>query len=141
MCCHLLLYGIFLTLGWKCLLCLLHCRQSLLSHNLRSHNYNVQIQLSSVAQACWTLCHPMDFSTPGFPVHHQLPKLAQTMSNESVMPSNHLMLCHPLSSCLQSFPASGSFPMSQFLASDDQNIKVSASASNEYLGLIFFRID
>ena len=44
------------------------------------------------------------------------------------MPSNHLILCHPLSSCLQSFPASGSFPVSQF-SSGGQRIRVSASAS------------
>jgi len=55
-----------------------------------------------------------------------LPKL---MSIESVMPSNHLILCHPFSSCLQSFPTSGSFQMSQLFTSDYQNIWVSASAS------------
>ena len=49
------------------------------------------------------------------------------MSIELVMPSKHLILCAPLFSCLQSFPASGSFPMSQFFASDGQNIGVSAS--------------
>ena len=36
------------------------------------------IMFSSVAQSCLTLCNPIDFSTPGFPVHHQLPELAQT---------------------------------------------------------------
>ena len=51
------------------------------------------------------------------------------MSTESVMPSNHLILCLPFSSCPQSFPASGSFPMSQLFASDGQSIGVSASAS------------
>ena len=50
-------------------------------------------------------------------------------STESVMPSNHLILCCPLSSRLQSFPASGSFQMSQFFASGGQSIGVSASAS------------
>ena len=44
------------------------------------------------------------------------------------MASNHLILCHPLS-CFQSFPASGSFPMSQFFSSGGQSIGVSASAS------------
>ena len=38
----------------------------------------------------------MDCSTPGLPVHHQLPELLRLMSIESVMPSNHLILCHPL---------------------------------------------
>ena len=55
-----------------------------------------------------------------------LPKL---MSIESVMPSNHLILCVPFSSCLESFPASGSFPMSQLFTSGGQSIGVSASAS------------
>ena len=55
--------------------------------------------------------------------------LLKLMSIESVMPSNHLMCVVPLSSCLQSFPASESFPMSQFFATGGQNIGVSASAS------------
>ena len=58
------------------------------------------------------------------------------------MPSNHLILCHL--PCLQSFPASGSFQMSQFFASGGQSTGVSASAfspSNEYSGLISFRMD
>ena len=54
------------------------------------------------------------------------PKL---MSIESVVPSNHLILCHPLLLRLQSFPASGSFQMSQFFGSGSQSIGVSASAS------------
>ena len=55
--------------------------------------------------------------------------LLKLMSVESVMPSNHLVLCAPFSSLFQSFPASGSFPMSQFFASGGQSIGVSASAS------------
>ena len=46
-----------------------------------------------------------------------------------VMPSNHLILCVPFSSCLQSFPPSGSFPRSQFFTSIGQSVGVSASAS------------
>ena len=59
-------------------------------------------------------------------------RLLKLMSIESVMPSNHLILCHPsvpFSSCLQSFPASGSFPMSQFFASGGLSTRVSASGS------------
>ena len=71
-----------------------------------------------------------------------LPKL---MSIESMIPSNHLILCHPLSSCPQSFPASGSFPMSQFFTSGSQSISksfsFSISPSNEHPGLISFRMD
>ena len=55
--------------------------------------------------------------------------LLRLTSIESVMPSNHLILCHPLSSCLHSFPALGSFPVSQFFTSGGQRIGVSASAS------------
>ena len=56
------------------------------------------------------------------------PKVHSTMSIESVMPSNHLIVCHPL--LLPSiFPASGSFQMSHFFASGSQSIGVSASAS------------
>ena len=49
---------------------------------------------SSVSQSCPMLCDPMDCSTPGFPVHHQLPELAQT--RPLVLPPNHLILCRPL---------------------------------------------
>ena len=55
--------------------------------------------------------------------------LLRLMSIESVMPSNHPLLCLPLLLCLQSFPASGSFPKSQFFASGGQSIGASASAS------------
>ena len=53
-------------------------------------------QLASVAQSCPTLCDPMDCSTSGFPVHHQLWSLLKLMCIELVMPSKHLILCHPL---------------------------------------------
>ena len=59
-------------------------------------NHNIVIQFSSVTQSCPTLCNPMNRSTPGLPVHHQLPEFTQTMSIESVMPSSHLILCRPL---------------------------------------------
>ena len=54
------------------------------------------VQFSSVTQPCPTLCDPMNRSTPGLPVHHQLPEFTQTMSIESVIPSSHLTLCCPL---------------------------------------------
>ena len=54
--------------------------------------------------------------------------LVRLMSLESVMPSNHLVFCRPLSFCPQSFPASGSFPVSQFFASGNYSIGTSASA-------------
>ena len=66
------------------------------------------------------------------------------MSIELVIPSNHLILCCSFPSHLQSFPASGSFPMSQFFASGGQSIgsfSFSISPSNEYSGLFAFRMD
>ena len=89
-------------------------------------------QFSSVIQLCPTLCNPMDRSTQGLPVHHQLTEftyLHWLISIESVMPSSHPSSVVPLSSCLQSFPASGSFPVSQFFISGGQRIGVSASSS------------
>ena len=83
----------------------------------------------SVAQSCLSLCDPMNCSTPGLPVPHHLPELPKFMFIASVMPSSHLILWHPLLLCPQSFPASGTFPVSHLFASDDQNSGASASAS------------
>ena len=53
-------------------------------------------QFSSVQPlSCVRLCDPMNRSTPGLPVHHQLPEFTQTHIHQ-VMPSSHLILCHPL---------------------------------------------
>ena len=87
------------------------------------------MMLSSVAQSCLTLCNPVDYSTPGSLSITNSWNLLKLMSIESVMPSNHLIFCCPFSSCLQSFPVSGSFLMSQFFTSGGQSIGVSASAS------------
>ena len=86
---------------------------------------SVQFSCSS----CLTLCDPMDCSTPGFQVHQQFLELAQTHVHQVGDASNHLSSIVPFSSCLQSFPASGSFPMSQFLASGGQSIEASTLAS------------
>ena len=86
-------------------------------------------QFSSVAQWCPTLWDPMDYRTPGFPVHHQLPEPAQThvhRVSDAVQPSHPLV---PFSSCHQSYPASRCLPMHEFFASDGQSIGASASAS------------
>ena len=87
------------------------------------------VQLSSGAQLCLTLCDSMDFSSPGFPVHHQLPEFTQTHVHwvgDAIQTSSSVI---PFSYCLQSFQASGSFQMSQFFASGGQSIGVSASAT------------
>ena len=82
----------------------------------------------SVSKSCPTLCNRMNCSTPGFPVLHYLPELTQIHVHWVSDASNHLILCL-LSSCPQSFPASGSFPMSRIFASGGQSIGVSPSAS------------
>ena len=82
----------------------------------------------SVARSCPTLCNPWTAArqaSQSFPISQSWLKL---MSIESVMPWNHLILCCPLLLCLQSFPTSGSFPVSQLFISGDQNIGASASA-------------
>ena len=74
---------------------LLHCRQILYQLSYQ-RSPGCWIQFSSVAQSCPTLCDPMNRSTPGLPVHQQLQRSLRLTSIESVMPSNHLILCHPL---------------------------------------------
>ena len=84
-------------------------------------------QLSSITQSCPTLCDPMDCSTPDLPVHHQLPELTQThvhWVSDAIQPSVVPFSSHP-----QSFPALGSFPMSQFFTSCGQSTGLSVSAS------------
>ena len=80
----------------------------------------------SVAKSYPALCDPMDCSTPGFPVLHPLPELAQTHIHWVGDAIQSLILCGPFS-CLQSFPASGSFPMSRLFTSSSQSIRASAS--------------
>ena len=82
----------------------------------------------SVAQSCLTLCDPMDCSTPGFPVFHYLPEFAQPHVHwigDAIQPSHPPVI--RFSSCSQSFPASGSFPVSRLFASGSQSIGASAS--------------
>ena len=89
--------------------------------------YMLHQLVSSVAQSCPTLCDSMDCSMPGFPVHHQLPELTQThvhWVSDAIQPSHPVI---PFSFCLQSFSASGSFPMTQLFASGGQSTGVSAS--------------
>ena len=87
-------------------------------------------QFSSVTQSCPILCIPMDCSMPGFPVHHQLPELCSNSRPPSqwCYPTISFSVI-PFSFCLQSFPGSGSFLMSQLFTSGGQNIGVSASTS------------
>ena len=87
------------------------------------------VQFSSVAQLCLTLSDPMNHSTPGLPVHHQLPEFTQThvhRVSDAIQPSHPVV---PFTSCPQSLPASESFPMSQLFPWGGQSTGVSALAS------------
>ena len=93
--------------------------------------------LSSV-QSCPTPCDPMDCSTPGLPVHHQLPGLLKLMSIESVMPSNHLILCRPLLLLPSIFPSIRVLSNESALRirwPEDWSFSLNISLSNEYSGL------
>ena len=104
----------------------------------------MRFQFSSVAQLCPTLCNPMDCSTPGLPVLHQLLEFIKLTSIESVMPSSHLILCHPL---LLLPP----IPPSIRVFSNESALRIrwpkywsfsfNISPSNEHPGLISFRMD
>ena len=89
---------------------------------------NNHIQFSSVTQSCPTFCDPMNCSTLGLPVHHQLPECTQTHVHwvDDAIQSSSIV---PFSSCPQSFPASGSFQMSRLFTWGGQSIGVSASTS------------
>uniref|UniRef100_A0AC11EEY7 Uncharacterized protein n=2 Tax=Ovis aries TaxID=9940 RepID=A0AC11EEY7_SHEEP len=83
----------------------------------------------------------MDCNMPGSLSITNYWSLLKLMSIESVKPSDHLILCIPFSSLLQSFPASGSFTVHQFFTSGGQSIFFSISPSNDYSGPISFRMD
>ena len=95
------------------------CLSLYLPFNVSIYPY-LSIIFSSVAQSCPILCNPMDCSTPGLPVHHQLPELAQTHVHQVVMSSNHLISVIPFS-CLQSSKHQGLF---QWVISSHQVAKV-----------------
>ena len=102
------------------------------------------VQFSSVTQSCLTLCDPIECSTQGFPVHHQLPELAQThvhQVTDVILPS------YPLSS---PSPPPSIFPSIRVFSNESVlpirwpkywSFSFSISPSNEYSGLISFRVD
>ena len=99
-------------------------------HFQKAERKQSEIRFSLVTHSCLTLCDPMNRNRPGLPVHHQLPEFTQSSKS-----SQSGQWCHPtisssvvpFSSCPQSFPASGSFQMSQLFSSGGQSIEASAS--------------
>ena len=90
----------------------------------------IDFSYCSLTQLCPTLCSPMDCSTPGFPVHHQLSEFTQTHiywvgDNHPTISSSVI----PFFCCLQSFPVLRSFLISQLFTSGDQSNGASVSAS------------
>ena len=102
------------------------------------------IQFSSVAQLYPTLCDLMNCSTPGLPVHHQLLELPKFLSIASVISSNHLNLCRLLLLLPSIFPSIIIFFSESALHSrwpEYWRFSFTISPSNEYSGLISFKID
>ena len=103
------------------------------------------VQFSSVTQSCPTLWDPMNHSTPGFLVHHQLLEPPKPMSIESVMPSNHLILCHlPSPPAFNPSQHQGCFSNESALCirwPKYWSFSFNISPSNEHPGLISFRMD
>ena len=101
------------------------------------------LQFSSVAHSCLTLCDPMIRSTPGLPVHHSR-SIPILMSIESVMPSSHLILCHPLLFLPPIPPSIRVFSNESTVCMrwpKYWSFSFSISPSNEHPGLISFRMD
>ena len=106
--------------------------------------YYMEVQLSTVAQLCPTLCNPMDCSTPGFNVHQNFQSLLRLKSIELVMPSNHLILCLPLllpPSVFASIRVFSSESVLHIRFPKYWSFSFSISPSNEYSGLISFRMN
>ena len=100
--------------------------------------------ISSVAQSWPTLCNPMDYSMPGLLSITNSQSLLKHMSIESVMPSNHLIFCHPLLLLPSIFPSIRIFSIKLVLCirwSKHWSFSFSISPSNEHPGLISFRMD
>ena len=101
-------------------------------------------QFSSVDQSCLTLYDPMDWSMPGFPIHHQLPELAKThvhQVSDAILPSNHLSSPSPPTFNLCSIRVFSNELAVGIRWPKYWSFGFSISPSNEYSGLIYFRMD
>ena len=107
-------------------------------------NVTLYVQFSSIGQSCPTLWDPMNRSTPGLPVHHQLPEFTQTHAHRVGMPSSHLILCCPLLLLPPIPPSIRVFSNESTLGTrwpKYWSFSFSISPSNEHPGLISFRMD
>ena len=102
------------------------------------------MKFSSIAHLCPTLCDHMNCSTPGLPVHHQLPEFTQTHAHQVGMPSSHLILCHPLLLLPPIPPSIRVFSNESTLRMrwpKYWSLSFSISSSNKHPVLISFRMD
>ena len=102
------------------------------------------VQFSSVTQSCPTLCDPMDCSTPGFPIHHQLSELAQThvhWVSDAIQPSHFLSSPFLLTVKVPSIRVFSNEPVLRIRLPKYRSFSFNISPSNEYSGLISFRTD
>ena len=102
------------------------------------------VQFSSVTQSCPTLCDPMNCSTPGLPVYHQLPKFTQTHVHwvgDAIQPSHPLSSASPPAFNLTQHQGLFQWVRSLNQAAKQWSFGFSISPSNEHSGLISFRID
>ena len=109
-----------------------------------SPDTHTKMQFSSVAQSCSTLCDPMNCSMPGLPAHHQLPEFTQTHVHWVAVPSNHLILCHPLLLLPSIFPDIRVFSNESALRNrwpKYWSFSFNISPSNEHPGLTSFRMN
>ena len=111
---------------------------------LTTEFFHLSVQFTSVAQSCLTLCDPMNHSMPGFPVHHQLPESTQThvhwVSN-AIQPSHSLSSPSPLALNLSQHQSLSKWVSSSHQVAKVLELQLNISPSNEYSGLISFRID
>ena len=116
----------------------------MLEKQLGIFDLSTNVQFRSVTQSCLTLCDPMNHSTPGLPVHHQLQESTQTHIHQSVMPSNHPIPCRPLLLLLPIPPSIRVFSNESTLFMrwpKYWSFSFSISPPNEHPGLISFRMD
>jgi len=109
---------------------------------LKNYSFDLWFKLQ-FRRLCPTLCDPIDCNMPGLHVHRQLRELPKLMSLESVMPSNHLILCHPLLFLPSIFPSIRIFSNESALHLRWPKIWSFSfiSPSHEYSGLTSFRMD
>ena len=129
-------------------LIILPLRKDILLKSMKRRNnsstYSPTVQFSSVTQSFLTVCDPMDCSTPGLPVRHQLLEFIQTHVHwicDAIQPSHPLSSPSPPAFSLSQHQSLFQWISSSHLRPKDWSFSFSISPSNEYSGLISFKMD